>query len=307
MSEHHLASYAASSSGGSFWGSSWRERSHKRNEDRRHDQEGGHSSSGEGSSQTYRSTLNASGHECHDKRDRELERMHRRIRDLELELQERCRRRVFRSSLERTALRWFNELRKGSIHSFGELIQEFGAQFMTCSRVPQPVDALLSLKMGAGETLRSYASRYWELYNEIGGDNEKVAANTFRLGLPEDFELRESLTMRPLEDIRQLMRRIKEYKILEDDRQQNKGIAPTISQSKQGGFQSRSRRDLKIQEPETQLGEINMTFKEPVHKIVDQIKNEPYFRWPNKMGGDPSRRDQNLYCNYHREKRHTTE
>ena len=43
-----------------------------------------------------------------------------------------------------------------------------------------------------------------------------------------------------------------------------------------------------------------MTFKEPVHKIVDQIKNEPYFWWPNKMGGDPLRRNQNLYCIYHR-------
>ena len=34
-----------------------------------------------------------------------------------------------------------------------------------------------------------------------------------------------------------------------------------------------------------------MTFKEPVHRIVDWIKNESYFRWPNKMGGDPSKRD----------------
>ena len=50
-----------------------------------------------------------------------------------------------------------------------------------------------------------------------------------------------------------------------------------------------------------------MTFKEPVHKIVDRIKNEPYFRWPNKMGGDSSQRNQNLYCTYHRDKGHTTE
>ena len=27
-----------------------------------------------------------------------------------------------------------------------------------------------------------------------------------------------------------------------------------------------------------------MTFKEPVHRITDRIKNEPYFQWPNKMG-----------------------
>ena len=57
---------------------------------------------------------------------------------------------------------------------------------MTCSRVPQPVDAILSMKMGAGEILRSYTSKYWELYNEIDGGNEKVAASTFQLGLPED-------------------------------------------------------------------------------------------------------------------------
>ena len=101
---------------------------------------------------------------------------------------------VFPSSLGSTALRWFSGLRKGSIRSFAELIQEFGSRFVTCSRVPQPVDALLSIKMRVGETLRSYASCYWELYNEIGGGNEKIAASTFRMGLPEDSELRESLT-----------------------------------------------------------------------------------------------------------------
>ncbi|XP_050241274.1 uncharacterized protein LOC126690193 [Quercus robur] len=93
--------------------------------------------------------------------------------------------------------------------------------------------------MRVGETLWSYANRYWELYNEIGGGNEKIAASTFRMGLPEGSKLWESLTKRPPEDMRQLMRRID--------------------------------------------------------------------KWPNKMGGDPSRRNQNLYCTYHRDKGHTTE
>ena len=118
---------------------------------------------------------------------------------------------VFPSSLGSTTLRWFNGLWKGLIRSFAELIQEFGAQFVTCSRVPQVVDALLSINMGVGETLRNYASRYWELYNEIDSGNEKIAASTFRMGLPKNSELRESLTKRPPEDMRQLMRRIEEY------------------------------------------------------------------------------------------------
>ena len=62
-----------------------------------------------------------------------------------------------------------------------------------------------------------------------------------------------------------------------------------------------------MHEPEMQLGEVNVAFKEPVYKIIDRIKNEPFFRWPNKMGGDLSWRNQNLYCTYHRDKGHTTE
>ena len=123
----------------------------------------------------------------------------------------------------------FNGLWKGSIHNFAKLIQEFGVQFVTCSRVLRLVDALLSMKMRVGETLRSYASRYWELYNEIGGGNEKIAASTFRMGLPEDSELRESLTRKPPEDMRQLIRRVEEYKRLEDDRLQSKGKALLVN------------------------------------------------------------------------------
>ena len=138
---------------------------------------------------------------------------------------------VFSSSLGPMTLRWFNGLRRSSIHSFAELIQEFGARFVTYSRVPQPVDVLLSIKIRVSETLRNYTSWYWELYNEIGGGNEKIAVSTFRMGLPEDSELWESLTKRPPEDMRQLMRRIKEYKPLEDDRLQNKGKAPLLNHS----------------------------------------------------------------------------
>ena len=62
------------------------------------------------------------------------------------------------------------------------------------------------MKMRVRETLRSYASRYWELYNEIGGGNEKIAVSTFRMGLPKDSELQESLTRKPPKDMWQLMR-----------------------------------------------------------------------------------------------------
>ena len=48
-------------------------------------------------------------------------------------------------------------------------------------------------------------------------------------------------------------------------------------------------------------------FREPVHQILMKIKNEPYFKWPNKMGGDPMKRNQSLYCQYHPDRGHTSE
>ena len=67
---------------------------------------------------------------------------------------------VFPFSLGPMAMRWFYGLCASSIDSFKELTQTFGFQFITCSRVPQPLDSLLSLSMIEGETLKTYSDRY---------------------------------------------------------------------------------------------------------------------------------------------------
>ena len=52
---------------------------------------------------------------------------------------------------------------------------------------------------------------------------------------------------------------------------------------------------------------VNTVFRELVYQVLEKIKNEPYFRWLNKMCGDPSRHNQSLHCLYHQERGHTTE
>ena len=52
---------------------------------------------------------------------------------------------------------------------------------------------------------------------------------------------------------------------------------------------------------------VNVVFGEPVQKILENVRNEPFFKWPNKMAGDPMNRNQNLYCHYHQDYGHTTE
>ena len=48
-------------------------------------------------------------------------------------------------------------------------------------------------------------------------------------------------------------------------------------------------------------------FRDPIYKILIQIKDKPYFKRPPKMVSDPGRRNPNLWCSYHRENGHLTE
>ena len=75
---------------------------------------------------------------------------------------------AFPSNLGPMAIKWFDSLREGSIDSFKELTRAFGSRFITCSRVPRPLDSLLSMTMREGEILKTYSDRYWEMFNNCG-------------------------------------------------------------------------------------------------------------------------------------------
>ena len=109
---------------------------------------------------------------------------------------------VFPSSLGLVAMRWFDGMKEGSISSFKELTRAFGAHFVTCNRVPRPLDSLLSMTMQERETLKMYSNRYWEMFNEINGNFDDEAIRTFKVGLPIEHDLRKSLTRKPVRSVR---------------------------------------------------------------------------------------------------------
>ena len=66
---------------------------------------------------------------------------------------------VFPSNLGPVAMRWSVGLGVGSIDSFKELTQSFGSRFITCNKVPRPLDSLLSLSIREEETLKTYSDK----------------------------------------------------------------------------------------------------------------------------------------------------
>ena len=104
-------------------------------------------------------------------------------------------------------MRWFNGLKANFVDSYRQLTQAFGSRFVINNRAPWPLSALLSLSMCDGETLKAYSGRYWEMYNEMDGNFDDVAINTFKNSLPAEHGLRKSLTGKPVTSVRQLMKR----------------------------------------------------------------------------------------------------
>ena len=137
---------------------------------------------------------------------------------------------VFPSSLEPVAMRWFNGLKANSVDSYRQLTQAFGSFFVTNSRAPQFLSALLSLSICDGETVKAYLGRYWEMYNEMDGNFDNVAINTFKNSLPTEYGLKKSLTGKPATSVHQLMDQIDKYKRVKEDQLQGKGKEKVIPQ-----------------------------------------------------------------------------
>ena len=139
--------------------------------------------------------------------------------------------------------------------------------------------------------MKAYVERYWEMFNEIDGDFDEVAIRTFKVGLPSKHGLRKSLTSKPVTSLRQLMDRVDKYKRIEDDQQQGKGKAKVIPQERRD-FRSdrnnnnRPRRDYVEQSGSNSTQVVEAVFREPVHQVLEKVKNESFFKWPNKMVGN---------------------
>ena len=132
------------------------------------------------------------------------------------------------------------------------------------------------------------------MYNEIDGNFDDIAISTFKSGLPTEHGLRKSLTGKHVTSLYQLMDQIDKYKKVEEDQQLGKGKAKVIPQEKRD-FRldrfnnNRPRRDFAGQSGSTNIQTVNAVFREPVHQVLEKIKNEPFFKWPNKMAGNPMR------------------
>ena len=77
------------------------------------------------------------------------------------------------------------------------------------------------------------------------------------------------------------------------------------SRPKKGRTEERKDRDNKKPGSSTrnqQYTPLNM----PLEQVLMQIKDDPSLKWPEKMKGNPNKRNRNKYCRFHRDHGHDT-
>uniref|UniRef100_A0A2N9FX58 Uncharacterized protein n=1 Tax=Fagus sylvatica TaxID=28930 RepID=A0A2N9FX58_FAGSY len=192
--------------------------------------------------------------------------------------------RIFPSSLGEVALRWFNQLERGSIGSWSQMAEVFVGRFITNSRRSRGLDTLMD-----------------------------TALQAFKLGLPPSTGLRQSLTKRPPTTLKKLMDRVERFVRVEEDGGNTNAVvsevpvSPPVSRPPVRTAQAPKARSAPTSYAAPSYKAFHTVFKEPIHRLLDKIKGKPFFVWPSKLIGDPAVRNQNLYCFYHRDKGHVTE
>ena len=121
------------------------------------------------------------------------------------------------------------------------------------------------------------------MFNEIDGDFDEVTIRTFKVGLPSEHGLRKSLTGKPVSSLRKLIDRVNKYKRIENDQQQEKGKAKVVLQERRDFRSNRYNNNQPRRDYVEQLGSNNnqvvgAIFREPVHQVLEKVKNESFFK-----------------------------
>uniref|UniRef100_A0A2N9J8N6 Uncharacterized protein n=1 Tax=Fagus sylvatica TaxID=28930 RepID=A0A2N9J8N6_FAGSY len=74
--------------------------------------------------------------------------------------------RLFPSSLGEFALRWFNQIDRGTIGSWSQMAEAFVGRFITNSQRPKGMDTLMMMKLGDNESIKDYSARLALIVNK---------------------------------------------------------------------------------------------------------------------------------------------
>ena len=163
--------------------------------------------------------------------------------------------------------------------------------------------------------MRSYVKRFTRETLEVDEADDKVQLTTFKAGL-RSRDLVASLVKNPPRTMVEMLIKAQKYMNVED------AIAAIRDIEKPGdkGRKEDERKGQKRDCPDRRLTDGNRRKDDkgtrsvkftplvmPIDKILMQIKDEHYLKWPRPLHTSPNICDKNKYCRFHKDHGHYTE
>ena len=179
----------------------------------------------------------------------------------------------------------------------------------------RPADLLLTIRQGEKETLRSYVKHFTQETLKVDEADDKVQLTTFKAGL-RSRDLVASLSKNPPKTMVEMLLKAQKYMNAEDAL----AAIKNVEKPRDKGRRDDKCRGQKRERPDRQNNDENRRKEErgpqmvkstplvmPVDKILMQIKDEHYLKWPRPLHSSPNVRDKNKYCRFHKDHGHNTE
>ncbi|XP_065627830.1 uncharacterized protein LOC136066831 [Quercus suber] len=171
--------------------------------------------------------------------------------------------------------------------------------------------ALLTIEQGENESLRSFITRFNREALAVDEMDDKLLLATFHNGINSDLFIhkhyeQEPQTMAELIHSAQNFMNVEDAIIAKMRKRMEANAQRHLEQgprSKKGRTKDRKDRDNKKAGPSTW----NQQYT-PLHILLEQvlmhIKDDLSLKWPEKLKGDPNKRNRNKYCCFHRDHGH---
>ncbi|KAM1348071.1 hypothetical protein FF1_002361 [Malus domestica] len=207
---------------------------------------------------------------------------------------------IFATTLQGEMQDWFHTLPPRSIQNFDDLSLVFIKEYLSYCSIKKKSDQLFKAEKA-----------------KIVGCDDSIASITFQKGLPADHSLFGELIMKEDLALADSFVLAKKHALWDEARRADKvpeqpRKESVVAQKKKDGKQyNRSRQEAKRRDrPTTKEGPTTKNYSKfsiPIHQILRDIKNEPWFKLPKQSKGDTSKLDHNKYCAFHRGPSHTTD
>ncbi|XXG53244.1 hypothetical protein AAC387_Pa03g1365 [Persea americana] len=174
----------------------------------------------------------------------------------------------------------------------------------------------MALRMQQTENVTQFAKRFWTIYSQIEGASDKVAVKSFQQAQLLSIELQKDLVRFPVVTMKALMAQANQFIKTEEDEARARENFSLCHEERPSKKEKRSSRRVELDrhrasltslaasvptsgsgkkfKPEaTTYKAVNTILKEPIYKLLNKIKSQPFFKWPQPMKGDRSTQDQN--------------